>query len=120
MKRSHRELKVWRQAMALVEGVYRATGAFPSAEQFGLTAQLRRSAVSVPSNIAEGFARSGSKELLHYLSVAAGSLSELDTQVKLAIRLGYLEAPEALRQQIDDVSGLLMGLAASLRRGIAR
>jgi four helix bundle protein len=116
VKRSHRDLKVWQQAMDLVEAVYRTTAAFPPAEQFGLTTQLRRSAVSVPSNIAEGFARSGTKELLYFPSLAAGSLSELDTQFELAVRLGYVGEWEDLRQRIDDVAGLLMGLAASLRR----
>jgi four helix bundle protein len=102
--------------MDLVEAVYRTTASFPSAEQFGLTAQIKRCAVSVPSNIAEGFARSGTKELLYSLSFAAGSLSELDTQVDLARRLGLLQKAEPLAKQIDDVSGLLMGLSASLRR----
>jgi four helix bundle protein len=78
VKRGHRNLKVWQQAMTLVTEIYTLTATFPSVEKFGLTSQMQRAAVSVPANIAEGFARNGSKELLHFLSIAAGSLSELD------------------------------------------
>lgn len=116
MKRSHRDLKAWQQAMELVTVIYSATSKFPQHEQFGLTSQLRRAAVSVPANISEGFARNGSKELLHFLSIASGSLSELDTLVELAHKLGYLEQREEMQRQVDDVSGLVMGLAASIRR----
>ncbi len=116
MKRSHRELNAWQQAMELVAAIYSATSKFPQNEQFGLTSQLRRAAVSVPANIAEGFARNGTKELLHFLGIASGSLSELDTLVELAHKLGYLEQREELQRQVDDVSGLVMGLAASIRR----
>ncbi|HRO58977.1 MAG TPA: four helix bundle protein [Burkholderiaceae bacterium] len=107
---------VWQQAVGLVERIYRTTEVIPSSERFGLTAQLRRAAVSVPANIAEGHARSGTRELLHFLSIAAGSLSELDTLIELGQRLGYLDDIEELRKALDDVSGMLMGLQASLRR----
>lgn len=70
----------------------------------------------MPANIAEGFARNGTKELLHFLAIASGSLSELDTLVELAHTLGYLEQREEIQRQVDDVSGLVMGLAASIRR----
>jgi four helix bundle protein len=102
--------------MDLVERVYSATSAFPSHEQFGLTSQMRRAAISVPANISEGFARNGSKELLHFLGIAAGSLSELDTLIELAGRLNYFEQPEELQGKVDEVSGLVMGLATSIRR----
>jgi four helix bundle protein len=116
MKRSHRDLLVWQEAMLLVEDVYRFTAVFPAQEQFGLVTQLRRAAVSVPSNIAEGFARATTKELLHFLSIAAGSLSELDTQVELALRLGLRPSGEAPSKRIDDVAGQLMALSTSLKR----
>jgi len=116
VKRNHRNLKAWQQAMELVTAVYSTTSSFPSAEKFGLSGQLQRAAVSVPANIAEGFARSGTKELLHFLSIAAGSLSELDTLIELAARLGYLNNAEELNGKVDEVSGLLMGLSASIKR----
>ncbi len=116
MKRNHRNLDAWKQAVSLVETIYRVTVTFPRDEQFGITSQLRRAAVSVPANIAEGFARNGSKELLHFLGIAAGSLSELDTLIELSIRVGYLNNTGELREQVDEVSGLVMGLSASIRR----
>lgn len=88
----------------------------PQNEQYGLISQLKRAAVSVPANIAEGAARNGSKEFLHFLSIASGSLSELDTLIDLARQLGYVENTEELNAKVDNVSGLVMGLAASIRR----
>lgn len=116
MQRNHRNLQAWQQAMNLVTAIYQSTSRFPKDEQYGMSSQLRRAAVSVPANIAEGFARNGSKELLHFLGIAAGSLSELDTLVELAARLGYLTETEELSGKVDEVSGLVMGLAASIRR----
>ena len=115
MKRNHRSLKTWQEAVNLVEHVYAATRSFPKEEMFGLAAQMRRAAVSVPANIAEGAARAGTKELVRFLSIAAASLSELDTHVEIARRLGYLEGP-GLFERIDSVAGLLMGLNASIKR----
>ena len=112
MKRNHRSLKAWQESIVLVEHVYEATRTFPKEELFGL---LRRSSISGPANIAEGSARAGTRELLQFLSVAAASLSELDTHVEIAIRLGYLKG-DALTREIDDVAGLLMGLIASIKR----
>jgi four helix bundle protein len=102
--------------MELVVSVYASTVGFPPNEKFGLASQLQRAAVSVPANIAEGAARNGTKEFIHFLSIASGSLSELDTLLELAEKLGYLKQPNSLKQQVDDVSGLVMGLTASMRR----
>jgi len=82
---------VWQSAMVLVEEAYRITAAFPDKERFGLSQQIQRSSVSVPSNIAAGHSRDSSREYLHHLSIASGSLAELETQVELAGRLGYLD-----------------------------
>ena len=123
MKCAHRGLKVWQQAMELVTAIYSATSSFPAQEKFGLISQMQRAAVSVPANIAKGFARNGTKELLHFLSIPAGSLSELDTLIELAARLRYLNNPEnnssELNGKVDEISGLLMGLAASIKRRAA-
>ena len=118
MKRNHRSLKAWQKAIELIERVYAETRTFPKEELFGLTSQMRRAAVSVPANIAEGAARSGSKELLRFLSIAEASLSELDTHVEIARRLEYLK-DDRLVDEIDAVAGLLLGLSASVRRKLA-
>jgi four helix bundle protein len=115
VKRNHRSLKAWQQAIELVEHIYAETREFPKEELFGLTSQMRRAAVSVPANIAEGAARSGTKELVRFLSIAEASLSELDTHVEIARRLGYLKNDQ-LHREIDAVAALLMGLSASLKR----
>jgi len=115
LKRNHRNLKVWQEAISLVETVYRLTATFPKEEQYGLTSQMRRAATSVPANIAEGAARSGTRELLHFLSIARGSLSELDTHVEVAKRLGLAEQTAEVQNQIDLVTALTLALAKSLR-----
>ena len=102
--------------MDLVDEIYDATAGFPRDELFGLTSQLRRAAVSVPSNIAEGCARGGTKELIHFLNIASGSLSELDTQIEIAHRRGYIEDIEKLNKRIESVFAMLVALTASLKR----
>ena len=91
---TYEDLKVWRRAMDLVLSIYRCTAAFPKREVYGLTSQMRRSAVSVPSNIAEGKGRHSRKELLQFLFHARGSLLELRTQVTIARELGFLHDVE--------------------------
>jgi four helix bundle protein len=115
LKRNHRSLKAGQLGIDLVEQVYASTRTFPKEEIYGLTAQMRRAAVSVPANIAEGFARSGTKELLRFISIAAASLSELDTHVEIARRLGYLKNG-AISERIDELAAVVMGLDASLKR----
>ncbi len=102
--------------MELVVAVYSVTSTLPPEEKYGLTQQLQRAAVSVPANIAEGAARNGTKEFIHFLGIASGSLSELDTLIELAHKLGYLTDPIDIQRQVDNVSGLVMGLSTSLRR----
>ena len=101
--------------MNLVEVVYRRTEGFPAREVYGLTAQIRRAAVSVPSNLAEGAARNSSREFFQYLGIATGSLAELETQLEIALRLGYLpDAPEAVNQ-VHRVGRLVNALRNAFR-----
>ena len=114
---TYEDLEAWRLAMDLVESVYRHTHKFPKHEVYGLTNQLRRAAVSVPSNIAEGKGRFSDRELSQFLHHARGSLYELQTQVKIACRLQYLD-PEAaceLESRAAQVDRLLNGLIRSFR-----
>ncbi|HLQ31172.1 MAG TPA: four helix bundle protein [Chloroflexota bacterium] len=92
---SFRDLRVWQAGMDLVEDVYRTTEEFPVSATYGLTSQMRRAAVSIPSNIAEGHSRESTREYLQHLSVAQGSLAELETQLELALRLRYLATKTA-------------------------
>ena len=114
----YRQLEVWQEAMNLVILIYQHTSKFPKEETYGLTNQLRRAAVSVPSNIAEGQGRRSTKEFLNQLSVARGSLLELQTQVEIGKRLKYLAQPEAecLEEKVGTVIRLLNGLMRALDR----
>ena len=118
----YRDLIVWQKAMDLVTAVYEATAGWPREEQFGgLTSQVRRAAVSVPSNIAEGHGRTGPREFAHHVSIAFGSLCELETQLLIAERLDYLdaEASKPLMAAIADIRRPLRGLLRSLRERIS-
>lgn len=114
--RSYRDLIAWQKAMDLSAGVYRVTEAFPAREQFGLSNQMRRASVSVPSNLAEGQGRGTTKDYIHFLHVARGSLQELETQLLLAERLNCAAETEVQRllSLCDEVSRLVSGLMNSL------
>jgi len=111
-----RDLRVWQCGMELVEEVYRLTRDFPKEELYGLTSQLRRAAVSIPSNIAEGQTRKHVKEFLQFLSTAQGSLAEVQTQIELAGRLKYLSAAqiEPALERADSLAKQLYALQSSL------
>lgn len=113
-----RELRVWQTAMELVVAVYDLTRSFPPEERYGLVNQMRRAAVSIPSNIAEGNARESSKEYFKHLSIAQGSLAELQTQLEIALRLGFTEG--AVAQQCIDTSVSVARQLFALRNAIAR
>ena len=113
MNTGFRDLLAWQEAKNLAEMVYGRTSHFPKEETYGLTAQMRRSAVSIPSNIAEGDARNSPREQYHLLGVAAGSLAELETQLELAGRLKYLQVDPILNQQLERVGMLLHALRRS-------
>jgi four helix bundle protein len=116
--RPHEKLEVWAKAVEFVVTIYQKTSAFPSEEKFGLTSQVRRAAVSIPANIAEGAARQTSKEFLHFLSIAQGSASELETELLIANRLGYLEQQtyEVMYIELNAIARMIVGLAQHLKR----
>jgi four helix bundle protein len=116
MVTSFRDLDVWRLGVELAELLYRCTARFPRSEVFGLSAQMRRSAVSIPSNIPEGRARNSSREFLHFLSISRGSLAELETQLELAIRLDYADSGLRTAMTQSDVLGKKLNrLQSSIR-----
>jgi four helix bundle protein len=117
--RSYRDLVAWQKAMDLVGEIYRVSVTFPKEEVFGLTSQLRRAAVSIPSNIAEGQAKSSRGEFQLYLGHSRGSLAEMETQIMIARNLNYLGEAEAvsLLEQAAEVGRILNGLLAALKAG---
>ena len=118
---TYRDLRVWQNAMELASKIYHATTKFPRDEMYGLTSQLRRAAVSIPSNIAEGKGRSSDKELLQFLSRARGSVYELQTQLEVARNLCYLSSVDHLTiaDRADDVGRMLNGMIAKIRQVVS-
>ncbi len=111
---SHTDLKVWQEAMDLVVIVYNITKSFPDDEIYGLTSQLRRAVVSIPSNIAEGAGRKGKNEFSRFLYIALGSLSEVETQIEIAHRLSYLPNTDDINNRIYFIRKMLSSLIKSL------
>jgi len=114
--RPHRKLDVWKRSMGFVKDIYQATESFPKSEIYGLTSQMRRAAISIPSNLAEGAARKGAKEFKQFLNIAQGSISELDTQIELGLILNYIDSQvyEGLMKDPNVISKMLFGLSRSL------
>jgi len=114
--KSYRDLNIWKRSIGVVEDIYKITKNFPKEEIYGLISQLRRSAVSIPSNIAEGFARFSNKEYKQFLFISLGSCAELSTQTTIAVRMGYLESKKAdqLLNEIDEISKMTMSLIKKL------
>ena len=114
--RSHRDLQAWQKSSKLALSIYRITSRFPRDERFGLTIQLRRAVVSVPSNIAEGYGRGSRQDYLRFLRMARGSLYEVDTQLLLAAELGYLtgDAHDQVQAGVDEVGRIIAGLIRSI------
>ncbi len=118
----YRDLDAWKQSMDLVERIYKASAEFPRGELYGLCSQLRRAAVSIPSNVAEGFCRRTTKAYAYHVSIALGSHGELETIVELAARLGFLleSDRQTLQTTSESVGRLLSGLYRSLEDKIRR
>jgi len=110
MARAHETLDAWQQSMRLVKMTYLVTQTFPREELYGLSSQMRRAAVSIPSNLAEGAARSTKREFAQFVSISKGSLSELETQMLIAAELGYLSGQHGVFAHLDRVGKLLTGL----------
>jgi four helix bundle protein len=115
----YRDLLAWQEAMKLAVMVYHATSRFPKEELYGLTAQVRKAAASIPSNIAEGAARNSAREFYHFLGISAGSLAEVETQLELASRLEYAKLDAPTTQQAQKVGMLLAGLRRACASGAA-
>jgi four helix bundle protein len=115
--KSYRDLKVWQVAVDLVTEVYRLTAGFPRNEAYGLSSQIQRAAVSIPSNIAEGHARNSDKEFNHFLGIALGSLAELETQLIIAERLGFIEKDkvQTVLARCDEIGKMIRGLKKALK-----
>jgi four helix bundle protein len=114
-RRKYQKLLVWQEAMNLVVGVYRATERLPTTERFGLCQQLRRAAISIPSNIAEGSGRHSDKDFIRFLNIANGSLLEVETQLLIALQLQYLEEISELQNSIDKIFAMLSSLKRKLK-----
>ena len=114
--KSYRDLEVWKRAMKLVKRIYQVTSRFPAEERFGLTNQIRRAAVSIPSNLAEGHARSGAAEFSRFISISMGSVAEVETQVLLSVDLSYSNGEQAteILTELDEIGKMLRGLSKSI------
>ncbi len=117
--KTYRNLIVWQKAMILVTEIYKATQSFPRREDYGLTSQARRCAVSIPSNIAEGYGRHSRNEYVRFLQIASGSLYELQTQLEIAFNLGYLKRDdfERLFEMTREIERMLSSLIKRLNEG---
>ena len=116
--RPHERLDLWKRSIDFVVAIYRLTDNFPKEEKFGLTSQLRRAAVSVAANVAEGAAKTSTKDFRRYLSNSQGSASEIETELQIALRLNYVDEADfkILSKDLDDVGRMITGLSRSLER----
>ena len=112
----YKELIVWQKSMNLAKDIYTLCKTFPSDEKFGLTSQIKRSAVSIPSNIAEGSGRSTSKDFAQFISIAIGSACELETQIILGIEFGFIQSDCKVLSEIEPIRKMLYSLRTSLRK----
>jgi four helix bundle protein len=111
---SHKDLDLWKKSIVLVKNVYNVTKEFPKDEKFGIIMQMRRSAISVPSNIAEGSGRDSKKEFRHFLSIAQGSLAELETQLIISRELEYISNIDSFEMEIKSIRLMIKGLSNKL------
>lgn len=112
----YKDLDVWKKALELVTEAYKLSAEFPESEKFGLTNQIRRAAVSIPSNIAEGSARHHAKDFIHFLRIADGSAAELETQLIISIKLGFASNIDPILDELTVIRRMLAALIKSLRK----
>ncbi len=112
--KSHKDLKVYQESLILVKEIYSLVQGFPKEETFGLTSQMKRSVISIPSNIAEGSGRKGSAEFIRFLYIALGSLSELETQLEIAVMLNFTQENDEIQNRIFFIRNMLTKLISSL------
>jgi four helix bundle protein len=117
MGKPHHNLEVWKRSLDFVTKMYKITANFPADEKFGLVSQMRRAAVSIPSNIAEGAARNSKKEFINFLHIAQGSTAELETQILISWNLNFVTQSQAqpLLKELEEISRMIIGLQKSLR-----
>ncbi len=113
--KTHKDLDVWNASIELVKEIYRVTGNYPKTEMFNLISQIRRCAISIPSNIAEGAARNSRKEFIQFLYIALGSCAELDTQIIISKELDYIKNEEEIIGNIEKIKSKILGLIRYLR-----
>lgn len=118
LMKSYKDLELWQVSMNFVTEVYKLTKGFPKEELYALTSQIRRCVISVPSNIAEGASRKGTKEFIRFLWIANGSLSEFETQIEIAQKLGYLDSVEIVIEKVKHIRKMMHGLIHSLENKI--
>ena len=116
----HRDLKVWQESIVLVKEVYDLLTDFPKNEEYGLSLQIRRAVVSIPSNIAEGCGRGTNKELYHFLNIASGSLAEVETQLFISYTLGYIDDMSRIDGRMESVQKLLSGFRKHIKAEIIK
>ncbi len=118
MGKPHHNLEVWKRCLNFVTKIYKITAKYPNEEKFGLVSQMRRAAVSIPSNIAEGAARNSKKEFINFLHISQGSTAELETQILISRNLHFITTSdtEPLLQELEEISKMIIGLQKSLRR----
>lgn len=114
--RNHKDLDVWKRSMDFVMEMYKITNKFPSSELYGLTSQIRRASISIPSNIAEGAGRKNTKEFIQFLYFSLGSASEIETQIEIASRLGYIEDSKEYLDHLDSIRKMLSDLMYALKK----
>ena len=113
---NHKDLDAWKKAVDFVTLIYKITSSFPDGEKFGLTSQIRRASVSVPSNIAEGAAKNSDKEFIHFLYIALGSTSEIETQLIISQNLGFIKNVDNIQSELTEIRKLIKGLINFLKK----